>query len=248
MSRIARNQMNTTFFHNMMQGINKEYIFEEKKCKKKYMDLLQENANEYGIKLIAFTIMDNHAHVLLYAENIHNMSLFMKNVNGKFAMYYNFIYERVGIVFRNRYKSQPIYSEEQFKNCIRYIFNNPVRARIVLSPEKYVYSNFKDFQISQLYNSIFSTKYKEDPPVYKPDSTENVMAKNDFIDTSEDKEMFIRELIKNYEEEHNITSCMNKKYIKNMVKYIKQETNISNVLLAEILQLSKSTIAQYVKS
>ena len=244
MSRIARNQMNTTFFHNMMQGINKEYIFEEKRCKKKYMDLLQENANEYGIKLIAFTIMDNHAHVLLYAENIHNMSLFMKNVNGKFAMYYNFIYERVGIVFRNRYKSQPIYSEEQLKNCIRYIFNNPVRARIVLSPEKYVYSNFKDFQ----YDSIFGKEYKKNIMNYQPDSSKNVIAKNDFMDTSEDKEMFIRELIKNYEEKENLTSCRNKKDIENMVKYIKQETNVSNGLLAEILQLSKSTIAQYVKS
>ena len=37
MPRIARNQIETTFFHNMTQGINKEYIFEENICKKKYM-------------------------------------------------------------------------------------------------------------------------------------------------------------------------------------------------------------------
>lgn len=248
MSRIARNQMNTTFFHNMMQGINKEYIFEENKCKNKYMELLQEKANEYDIKLISFTIMDNHAHVLLYTEDINNMSLYMKTINEKFAMYYNYIYKRVGIVFRNRYKSQPIYSENQLKNCIRYIFNNPVRARIVLSPEKYVYSNFKEFQISQLYNNIFSTKDNEKVPGYKSDSTEKVMAKNEFIDTYEDKKMFIEEIIKNYEKEQNLTSCRNKKDMENMVKYIKNETNASNVLLAEILQLSKSTIAKYLKS
>ena len=145
MSRNARNQMETTFFHNMTQGINKEYIFNEDRCKKKYMELIKENAKEFDIEIINFTIMDNHAHILLYTENVNNMSLFMKNINGKFAMYYNYINERVGIVFRNRYKSQPIFSEKQLRNCIRYIFYNPVRAKIVLSPEKYVYSNFKEF-------------------------------------------------------------------------------------------------------
>ena len=114
MPRIARNQMQTTFFHNMTQGINKEYIFEENRCKKKYMELLQKEANEFDIKLIAFTIMDNHAHILLYTESINHMSLFMKNINAKFAMYYNYIYKRVGIVFRNRYKSQPILSEKHY--------------------------------------------------------------------------------------------------------------------------------------
>lgn len=34
MSRIARNQMETSFFHNMTQGINKEYIFDEDRFKK----------------------------------------------------------------------------------------------------------------------------------------------------------------------------------------------------------------------
>ena len=45
MSRIARNQMETTFFHNMTQGINKEYILKKTDvkrsiwnyCKKKRM-------------------------------------------------------------------------------------------------------------------------------------------------------------------------------------------------------------------
>ena len=108
MPRIARNQIQTTFFHNMTQGINKEYIFEENRCKKKYMELLQKEVNEFDIKLIAFTIMNNHAHILLYTENINHMSLFMKNINAKFAMYYNYIKNRGGFVLRKRKRTQPI--------------------------------------------------------------------------------------------------------------------------------------------
>lgn len=246
MPRIARNQMQTTFFHNMTQGINKEYIFEENRCKKKYMELLQKEANEFDIKLIAFTIMDNHAHILLYTESINHMSLFMKNINAKFAMYYNYIYKRVGIVFRNRYKSQPILSEKQLLNCIRYIFNNPVRAKIVLDPEEYVYSNFQEFKkkdniLDEIYKKInYSIKF---PKI----NNEKLILESDFLDTSEDKEIFIKQLINNYEKEHNLTICRNRKDIENIVKYIKREVNVSNIVLADILQLSKSTIAQYLR-
>ena len=249
MPRIARNQMQTTFFHNMIQGINKEYIFEENRCKKKYMELLQKEANEFSINLIAFTVMDNHAHILLYTEDINNMSLFMKKINEKFAMYYNYINERVGIVFRNRYKSQPILTEKQLLNCIRYIFNNPVRAKMVLNPEEYVYSNFQDFKKKDESNNILDEIYKninhsiEFPKV----DNENVILKSSFLDTSEDKEVFIKELISKYEKEHNLTMCRNRKDMESMVKYIKKEVNVSNIVLADILQLSKSTIAQYLR-
>lgn len=250
MPRVARNQTETSFFHNMTQGINKEYIFEEKRYKKKYMELLQKEANEFNITLIAFTIMDNHAHILLYTENINNMSLFMKRINEKFAMYYNYINERVGIVFRNRYKSQPILSEKQLLNCIRYIFYNPVRAKMVLSPEEYIYSNFQDFKKKDETKNILDEIYKKisHSIEFPKTSNEKLTLKSDFLDISEDKEIFIKEFIKNYEKEHNLTICRNKKDMENMVKHIKKEVNVSNILLAKILQLSKSTIVNYLKS
>lgn len=249
MSRIARNQMETTFFHNMTQGINKEYIFEENRCKKKYIELLQKEANELNINLIAFTIMDNHAHILLHTENISNMSKFMKTINEKFAMYYNYINKRVGIVFRNRYKSQPILSEKQLLNCIRYIFNNPVRAKIVLSPEQYVYSNFKDFQVSQISEISLDKIYKDinnsiDFPNAK---NEKIITEAEFIDTFEDTEIFIKELIKNYEKENDLMIGKNTEEMKKIVQYVKKNTNISHKFLADILHISKTTISRYMK-
>ena len=249
MPRVARNQIETSFFHNMTQGINKEYIFEENRCKKKYMELLQKEANELNINLIAFTIMDNHAHILLYTENINNMSLFMKEINGKFAMYYNYINKRVGIVFRNRYKSQPILSEKQLLNCIRYIFNNPVRAKIVFSPEQYVYSNFKDFQVNQISEISLDKIYKNinnsiDFPNVK---NQKIIAEAEFLDTFEDTEIFIKELIKNYEKEKDLMICKNTEEMKKIVQYVKENTNISHKFLADILHISKTTISRYIK-
>ena len=249
MSRIARNQMETTFFHNMTQGINKEYIFEENRCKKKYIELLQKEAEALDINLIAFTIMDNHAHILLYTENINHMSLFMKKINGKFAMYYNYINERVGIVFRNRYKSQPILSEKQLINCIRYIFNNPVKAKIVFSPEQYIYSNFKDFQVSHISEISLDKIYKNINHLsdFQNTKNQNIMIETDFLDTFEDTEIIIKELIKTYKKENEVALGKNTEEMKKIVQYVKKNINVSHKHLADILQISKTTVSRYMK-
>ena len=42
-----------------------------------------------------------------------------------------------------RYKSEWIYGEEHLYNCIKYIYDNPVKAGICKRPEEYLYSNYR---------------------------------------------------------------------------------------------------------
>lgn len=130
MPRIGRKKLQTTFFHIIVQGINKEYIFYNEEYIKEYKKLLLDNLNKYNVKIIAYCIMNNHTHILLYTENIEEMSKYMKSINTSYAKYYNRNENRVGIVFRNRYESEPIYEKRYLLNCIGYIHNNPVKAGI----------------------------------------------------------------------------------------------------------------------
>lgn len=153
MSRQARNHLKTSFFHIMVQGINKSYIFNDSIDIKYYIKLIFELKSEYNIKIVAYCIMNNHAHLLIKSEKIDEMSNYMKRVNVKFSRYYNKKNNRVGYVFRDRFKSQGIYSEKQLYNCIRYIFENPVKAGICNKPEDYPYSNYSKNEIYERYNS-----------------------------------------------------------------------------------------------
>ena len=99
MPRISRSLIGSAFIHNMVQGINKEYIFENEKYKEKYLNLIEKYSKKYGILMVAYCIMDNHAHLLTYSENIERISQFMKDINSEYAMYYNKIRNRVGYVF-----------------------------------------------------------------------------------------------------------------------------------------------------
>lgn len=145
MPRIPRDSYQTSFFHIIVQGIKKEYIFNEKKFLDSYRNLLITYEEKIEIKLLAYCIMNNHAHILIYTDSTEKMSKYMKCINSIFATYYNTENKRVGYVFRNRFKSEPIYDESYLINCISYIHNNPVKAKMVRSPEQYKYSSYNDY-------------------------------------------------------------------------------------------------------
>ena len=146
MPRIPRKYLDTSFFHIMSQGINRTYIFNNPIDIKYYIKNMYDLKNKYNIKIVAYCIMNNHTHILLQSESTDNVGKYMHGLNTRYGQYYNKKYNRVGYVFRDRYKAEGIYSEEQLNNCIRYIYNNPVKAGICKSPEEYKYSNYKKIE------------------------------------------------------------------------------------------------------
>ena len=79
----------------------------------------------------------------------------MHCLNTRYGLYYNKKYKRTGYVFRDRYKAEGIYSEEQLHNCIKYIYDNPVKAGICKRPEEYLYSNYRRINKQLKENYVF---------------------------------------------------------------------------------------------
>lgn len=113
MARIRKENMNTSFFHIMVQGINKEYIFDSIKDRNQYLKIMKETREKIDIAILAYCVMSNHTHILFHEQKIENLTKYMHRVNLLYAKYYNKKYNRVGYVFRDRYKTQPIYSERR---------------------------------------------------------------------------------------------------------------------------------------
>ena len=145
MSRVARKDFKTPFLHIMVQGINKEYIFENNKYIEKYINIIDTINEKHNLTIIAYCIMNNHAHFLIYSKDIYEISKFIQKTNLIYANYYNKEKNRVGVLFRNRFKAEGIYDIKYLINCINYIHNNPVKAKIVSRCEDYKYSSYKDY-------------------------------------------------------------------------------------------------------
>ena len=145
MARGPRNYINMPFYHIMVQGINKEYIFNKVEDKRQYLKFINKAKDETDIYIVSYCIMDNHVHILVKEKSIEDLSRFMHKINTLYAIYYNKKYNRVGYVFRDRYKSQVIYSEKQLYTCINYIHNNPVKAGICKLASEYEYSSYNEY-------------------------------------------------------------------------------------------------------
>ena len=61
------------------------------------------------------------------------------------AAYYNRKYERIGTLFQDRYKSQPVTTVGYFLRVLRYIHNNPVAAGITDTMADYPWSSYRDY-------------------------------------------------------------------------------------------------------
>lgn len=145
MPKLNRKYYSSSFLHIMVQGINKEEIFKNDIYKSLYRKLLKQSSKEYNVKLLAYTIMDNHTHILIFYNDIKNVSKFMYQINKTFAQIYNKYEERVGYVFRDRYKCEQITDRNYLYNVLAYIHFNPYRAGIVKKLSSYKYSSYREY-------------------------------------------------------------------------------------------------------
>lgn len=144
MPRRSREKSTTGMYHVMLRGNEKKDIFRERPEKQKLLKTMMRIRWEGGFELYAYCIMDNHLH-LCFNEGETSLSCAVQRLATIYARYYNDVHDRVGHVFQDRYKSQPIGNEPQLLNVIRYIHNNPVKAGMAERPELYTWSSYRDY-------------------------------------------------------------------------------------------------------
>ena len=146
MPRKARKDLESNYLHIIVQGINREYIFQDNKLKQAYKCIIKNNIKDTSINILAYCIMDNHVHLLMHGDCIKDISKVMQKSNTSYAKMYNKLNKRVGYVFRDRYYSQMILSENQLFNCLVYIHKNPLKANIVKEINEYPYSSYIEYK------------------------------------------------------------------------------------------------------
>jgi putative transposase len=67
----------------------------------------------------------------------------MQNLSFRYTRYINWRKKRIGHLFQGRYKALLIDADNYLLELVRYIHCNPVRARMVQSPDEYRYSSHR---------------------------------------------------------------------------------------------------------
>ena len=143
MARQARKKSFTGYLHVIVRGIGKQILFEEKADYGYYLSLLKKYAEETGVNVCAYCLMENHVHLLVHDKG-NELTRFMKKIGICYALYYNNKYDRTGHLFQDRFMSEPVETQEYLLTVFRYILNNPAKAGICPASE-YLWSSYRNY-------------------------------------------------------------------------------------------------------
>ncbi|MBR3002800.1 MAG: transposase [Clostridia bacterium] len=250
MPRNARKCFSSTFFHIMVQGVNREYIFDSNLYKNLYLKIIKQSIPQFNVNIISYCIMSNHAHILVNAEEIIDISNFMKKINTTYAMIYNNENNRVGHVFRNRYKSQPIKDLRQLYCCINYIHNNPVKAKMCINKEEYKFSSYKEYlNKGEIISEKIIRKYLGNE--YLKELSQISKEKEFvFIEDEMDKKDVCVDLVNKYFNKNDIDIKYLKQDKEKLVEltYILKNNDISYRIMEEVLGIGRETLRKWMKN
>ncbi|MFH1640712.1 MAG: transposase [Candidatus Omnitrophota bacterium] len=129
--------------HIRARGNNRLYLFQEDSDKAHYLRVIQELKEENKIDIFHYSLMSNHAHMIVWLEQAHNLSRFMKQLQLRYFNYYKSTYGYAGHLWQGRFKSSLIDTDAYLMQCGKYIELNPVRAGLVARPEDYAFSSYR---------------------------------------------------------------------------------------------------------
>lgn len=144
MPRRAREESPTGIYHIIMRGINRQSIFEDEEDRRKLIEKLVRFKEMNSYKLFAYCLMDNHIHILLQ-EQSEPIGVAIKRISSSYVLWFNKKYERCGHLFQERFKSEIVGNDVYFLTVLRYIHQNPIKARIVEDVSEYEWSSYGDY-------------------------------------------------------------------------------------------------------
>lgn len=130
MPRKARLDAPGTLHHVIVRGIEKRDIVFGDKDRENFVGRLGQLSEKTGNSVMAWALMTNHAHILVKSGR-GGLSEFMRRLLTGYAISFNLRHQRSGHLFQNRYKSIICQEDAYFKELVRYIHLNPLRAKVV---------------------------------------------------------------------------------------------------------------------
>ena len=126
--------------HITQRAAGKEPLFLEETDYLIMLGLMKEIAQNYELNIFAFCLMPNHTHFLL-SQGQENLYDAMRDLFSRYAMKFNWKYERKGHLFGGPYRQAICLDDSYLLAASIYIHLNPVRAGLATEPLAYRWSS-----------------------------------------------------------------------------------------------------------
>lgn len=130
-------------YHVRARANNKEWFYlPQELVWKIFVEELTRLTKSHQILVHAFVLMNNHYHMLISTHVDFPLHEVMQSLQKAVSRKINRIAKRENHVFGGPYRGSLIDSEEYYANVLRYVAQNPIRAKIVDTVSSYRFSSF----------------------------------------------------------------------------------------------------------
>ncbi len=140
MPRIARVVVVGCPHHITQRGNYKQKTFFSKTDYMQYLQWLSEYCKKYQLSILAFCLMPNHVHFVAVPQESDSLAKTFNTSHMRYSQYYNKKNGNTGHLWQGRFYSCPL-DERHLYEVIRYVENNPIRAKIVKNVEEWEWSS-----------------------------------------------------------------------------------------------------------
>jgi putative transposase len=142
MGHPARHEEPGRAYHVTARGNGGQVIYANDADRFDFLRLLERTSEHYDWRCLAFCLMTNHYHLAIEIPR-GGLSRGIQVLNGGYARLANRRHGRKDHLFKNRFLSVPVVSEEHLLEALRYIVLNPVRAGLCRRPEEWRWSSYR---------------------------------------------------------------------------------------------------------
>ncbi len=133
------------YYHVYNRGVNFQDIFFNKENWVFFLRRLREYFTPDKAIIIAYCLMPNHYHLLVYLLTDNFGTEVMQPLTVSYSKAINNQEKRVGPLFQGPYKAKSVGNDRYLLHLSRYIHLNPVEAGLVNKPEEWAFSSYQEY-------------------------------------------------------------------------------------------------------
>lgn len=187
MGRPQRTDVGGYVYHVLNRANARITIFNTDKEYQVFEQILFDAVEKFKMRLVSYTLMPNHFHLILYPRNEGEIKKFMHWLTLTHTQRWHVNTKTIGHghVYQGRYKSFLVEGDSHLWALLAYVERNPLRAKLVKSLKDWKWSSY----YKRLHGTPLQKKLLATESIAWPDNYDNLLTLN------EDKEKL--EIIRN---------------------------------------------------